>query len=128
MITIGKTGTVTTIVTETNTARAVGSGDLDVFATPMMIALMEQTACAVLSDYLEPGQTSVGTKISVEHIAASPLGLEITTTATITFVHGRTIGFDVVARDNDGEIGKGTHTRVIVDAERFMAKANAKIS
>jgi len=104
----------------------VGSGSLDVFATPMMIALMEQASCAVLADCLEQGQTSVGTKISVEHTAASPLGMKIAATAAITAVNGRSIEFDITASDKAGEIGRGTHTRVIVDAERFMAKAQKK--
>lgn len=123
----GKTATVSTIVSVHNTAMAVGSGDLDVFATPMMIALMEQAACAVLADVLESGQTSVGTNIAVQHTVASPVGMKITATATITSIDGRNLTFDVAASDESGEIGRGTHTRVIVDAERFMAKVNAKI-
>jgi len=114
---IGKSGSASTIVKENNTAKAVGSGSLDVFSTPMMIALMEEAACNALS-----GDCSVGTEISVQHTAASPLGAEITATATITAVDGRKISFTVSARDNNNEIGKGTHTRFIVDAERFMAK------
>jgi len=127
MIAIGKTDTAQTTVNETNTAHAVSSGSLDVFATPMMIALMEQATCAVLADCLELGQTSVGTKISVEHTAASPLEMEITATATITAVNGRVIDFDITASDAVGEIGKGTHTRVIIDAERLLTKAQARL-
>lgn len=122
-IKIGKTATAQTTVTEQNTAKAVGSGSLDVFATPMMIALMEQAACAVLEDCLEPGQTSVGTKISAEHNAASPIGAKITATATIAAAFGRRIEFSITASDGSREIGKATHTRVIVDADRFMAKS-----
>ena len=118
----GKTATVSTTVTESNTARAVGSGSLDVFATPMMIALMERAACACLSDCLEAGQTSVGTSIAIEHTKSSPVGAAINATATIEYVSGRKIGFLVTANDNGGEIGKGKHERVIVDAERFMKK------
>jgi predicted thioesterase/RimJ/RimL family protein N-acetyltransferase len=122
---IGKSATVTTIVSEDNTAKAVGSGSLDVFATPMMIALMERAACECLSSGDE--QTSVGTAINIEHTAASPLGAEITASATITAVDGRKIEFEVVASDGKGEIGRGTHTRFIVDGERFMTKASARI-
>jgi predicted thioesterase len=129
-IILGKTATAETIVTEHNTAKAVGSGSLDVFATPMMIALMESAACKCLSDALDVGQTSVGTHITVDHTAASPIGMKITATATIAFVHGRAITFEVAACDGTGEIGKGTHNRVIVDAEKFEArtKKNAKNS
>lgn len=125
-ITLGKTATVTTIVTEYNTAKAIGSGNLDVFATPMMVALMEQAAYNVLTDAIDAGQTSVGTNINVDHISASPLGMNITATATITFVYGRKVTFDVSASDESGEIGKGSHTRIIVDEEKFTSKVHKK--
>ncbi|MCL2217099.1 MAG: thioesterase family protein [Defluviitaleaceae bacterium] len=118
----GKTATATTTVSEKNTAKAVGSGNLDVFSTPMMIALMEQAACECLADILEPGQSSVGTQISVAHTAASPLGAKITATATITQAEGRKISFAISATDDTGEIGNGTHDRFIIDADRFMGK------
>jgi predicted thioesterase len=92
-LTLGKTATVVAAVTENNTAKAVGSGSLDVFATPMMIALMERAACECLADCLESGQTSVGTGINVSHTAASPVGVEITATATIEYVFGGRIEF-----------------------------------
>ena len=120
---LGKTASARTVVSENNTANAVWSGALDVFATPMMVALMEQAACECLADGLDPGQTSVGTEISVSHTAASPIGAEITATATVEAVFGRRIEFIVTASDNTGEIGNGKHTRVIVDAEKFMKKA-----
>jgi len=120
---LGKTASVSTTVNDSNTAKAVGSGSLDVFATPMMIALMERAACECLADCLGPGQTSVGTEINISHTAASPLGAEITANATIEFVFGRKIEFKVSASDDKHEIGSGKHTRSIVDTERFMAKA-----
>jgi len=123
---IGKTASVTTTVTENNTARAARSGSLDVFATPMMIALMEQAACECLANALTEGQTSVGTQANIVHTAASPVGAKITATAAVTGVDGRKIDFDVSASDGAGEIGKGTHSRFIVDAEKFMAKANSR--
>lgn len=125
-IALGMTATASTIVTESNTAKTVGSGSLDVFATPMMIALMERAACACLADELEPGQTSVGTKISALHTAASPIGMHITANATIEYVFGRKIEFVVTASDETGEIGKGKHTRMIVDVERFMGKTHER--
>ena len=122
-ITLGKTASVSTIVTDTNTAKAVGSGSLDVFATPMMIALMERAACDCLADGLESCQTSVGTQINVSHNASSPIGTEITATATIESVFGCKVQFAITAADETNEIGNGKHTRVIVDAGRFMKKA-----
>ena len=114
-------------VTEQNTAKAVGSGGLDVFATPMMIAMMERAACAVLSEALENGQTSVGTNINVSHIAASLVGSIVSAEAKIVSVRGRTVTFEVSASDESGEIGTGTHTRVIVDEARFMGRVKKKI-
>ena len=122
-LTIGKTATVSVTVDESNIAKTVGSGNLSVFATPMMIALMEKAACEVLSDTLEKGQTSVGVMINVEHTAASPVGSTIYATADIDYVFGRKIEFTVTAADNSGEIGKGKHTRVIVDEGQFIKKA-----
>jgi predicted thioesterase len=87
---------------------------------------MERAACIVLSDALEEGQTSVGTQINVSHTSASPIGAEISAAATITGVSGRKIDFTVTARDGAEEIGSGTHTRVIVDEAKFMAKVKAR--
>ena len=125
-ITIGKTAAVSVTVDERNTARGVGSGSLDVFATPMMVALMECAACEALSGTLEPGQTSVGTEINISHSAASPLGAVVTATATVTGVNGRKIEFEVNARDEAREIGNGTHARAVVDEVKFMAKLSKK--
>ncbi|MCL2212924.1 MAG: thioesterase family protein [Oscillospiraceae bacterium] len=122
---IGKVGTAETTVNDRNTALAVGSGNLPVFSTPMMIALMEQAACAALEGELEEGMTTVGTKISAEHLAATVSG-KITATATITAVDGRRIDFEVTATDNVGEIGHGTHSRFSVGTEKFMAKATER--
>jgi len=127
-ISLGKSASVSVFVDEHNIARAVGSGSAAVFATPMMIALMERAACEVLSGALEEGQTSVGIMINVEHTAASPIGAEISATATIEGVFGRKIEFTVFARDDMGEIGKGTHSRIIVDEAKFAAKASKRKS
>lgn len=121
-MTIGKTARASVSVTGQNTARAVGSGSLEVFATPMMIALMERAACVALADSLEAGQTSVGVSVSVSHTAASPVGALVTAEAVITSVDGRKIEFDVAARDENNCIGAGKHTRVIVDGAKFMKK------
>ena len=126
-IILGKTAVATTVVDKTNTACAVGSGSLDIFATPMMIALMERASCEVLADALDEGQTSVGTYISVNHTAASPVGAHITAKATITSVRGRKIEFTITANDGKSEIGIGKHTRIIVDEIRFMEKVRKEI-
>jgi predicted thioesterase len=119
---VGKTASVTAVVDATNTAIAMKSGSLDVFATPSMIALMEQAACLCLADVLGDGKTSVGAEINIRHTAASPLGAEITATAEIIAASDREFEFEVTARDGKREIGGGTHIRAIVDAARFMAK------
>mgnify|MGYP000862960753 FL=1 len=125
---IGKTASVSKMVGNTDTATSMKSGSLPVLATPALTALMEQASCKCLSDCLKSGQTSVGTAICIEHTAASPRGAKITATAEITEVTGRKIGFAVTARDNTGEIGHGTHSRFIVETDRFMKKAEGRIA
>ena len=122
MFEIGKTATATVVVTEANTAKTVGSGSLNVFSTPSMITLMEKAACNCIADKLETGQTSVGTKVDINHTAASALNTTITATATIDGVEGRKISFIVKADDGVKEIGHGKHDRFIIDAEKFMSK------
>ena len=119
---IGLTYTSTTVVDNNNTAKALGSGDMDVFATPAMVALMENAAMNAVAPHLEVGQTTVGTKISTSHIKASALGATITATAVLTAVDGRCLTFEIIARDGENTIGEGTHTRFVVDRERFIAK------
>jgi len=113
-----------TTVGPENTARAVCSGGIDVFATPMMIALMESAGCDCLQKFLENGITSVGTKVNIEHTAASPIGAKITATATVVSVSGRMVELQVSAKDDTREIGRGTHTRAIIHIDKFMAKLN----
>jgi predicted thioesterase len=108
------------------TAPAVGSGSVAVFASPMMIAAMEAAAVAAVERHLAPGEASLGTHIDVAHSAPSPVGARITARATLTAVEGRTLRFEVEARDEREAIGRGMHTRVIVDAVRFEAKVAAK--
>lgn len=119
---IGLSFTATTTVNQNNTAKALGSGDMDVFATPAMVALMENAAMTVVAPHLEAGQTTVGTQITTSHIKASALGATISATATLTAVDGRSLTFAITAREGDKVIGEGTHTRFIVDRERFLAK------
>lgn len=118
----GLTGTAETVVRETNTALAMGSGSLHVFATPGMIALMEQAACNAVAACLDEESTSVGTLVNVTHDAATGMGKAVTATATLVEVQGRKLVFEVTAADEDKQIGKGTHERFIINKEKFMAK------
>lgn len=118
----GLTGTAETVVRETNTALAMGSGSLHVFATPGMIALMEQAACNAVAACLDEESTSVGTLVNITHDAATGMGKAVTATATLVEVQGRKLVFDITAADEDKQIGKGTHERFIVNKEKFMAK------
>ena len=104
-----------------NTAAVMGSGDLDVFATPAMVALMENAAMKV-ADALPEGSTTVGAEMNVTHIKPSGLGAEIVATAVLTGVEGRKLTFNVGARDAEGMIGEGIHIRYAVDRRRFMEK------
>lgn len=119
---IGMNFTSTVVVTQENSAAALGSGFLPVFATPAMVALMENAAMKAVAPVLEQGVTTVGAEINTTHIKPSPIGATVSATATLVAVEGRKLTFDVEARDEVGLIGKGTHVRFIVDAERFMAK------
>lgn len=125
-IPVGKTHAEQVVVGEDNVASAVGSGLVDVFATPMMVALMEQAAAACVQPALEAGQATVGTAVDVRHTAATPVGMKVWATATLTAAEGRVYTFRVEARDEAGPIGAGTHTRAVVDVERFCARARAR--
>ena len=125
-ITIGTRAEVSMPVTADRTAKQVGSGSLDVFATPMMAALMEAAACRALEAFLDEGETTVGTELNIRHTAATPIGLTVTAEAEVTAVNGREIAFAVTARDDAGTIGSGTHKRFLVFAEKFQTKANGR--
>ncbi len=110
------------VVAESNIASTMGSGDLAVFATPAMIALMENAAMKAVAEALPEGSTTVGTEMNATHIKASGLGAEIVATAVVAEVEGRKITLNVGARDGESLIGEGVHTRFIVDREKFMSK------
>ena len=110
------------IVTEELTAATMGSGDMSVFATPAMIALMENAAMKAVAPALEEGQTTVGTSISTSHLRPSALGAEICAKAELIEIDGRSLEFSITAYDGDRLIGEGRHSRFIVDKERFLAK------
>ena len=126
-ISIGLTAEVGTLVEAEDTALSVGSGDLRVYATPCMVALMEGAACEALQGFLSNEQTTVGTEISVSHLSATPVGMEVTAKATVTSVEGKVITFSVEAFDEAGKIGEGTHKRVIISSQRFLDKAYSKL-
>src|SRR5919206_4272142 len=110
----GATGSAELVVGEEHTAPRVGSGAIHVLATPVMINLIEAAALAAVEHLLPPGHQSLGTLLSVRHIAATPVGMRVTATATVERVDGRTIHFHVEARDERELIGDGTHERVVV--------------
>lgn len=118
---------VQTVVNEANTAKTAKSGSLDVFATPFMIALMEEATCKAVSQFLEGDETTVGTNINVAHSKASGLGEKITAKAVIAEADGRKITFDVEARDeSDNVIGSGQIERFVVNSEKFMKRVESK--
>ena len=119
---IGTKYTSQTVVTEELTARSAGSGDMAVFATPAMAALMENAAMNAVAPFLNESQATVGSEISTTHLRPTPVGATVSATATLTAVEGRKLSFDIVAEDAHGVIGEGKHTRFIVDRERFLSK------
>lgn len=126
-ITVGMKGEVSTLVEKEDTAQEVGSGSLMVYATPCMAALMEGAACAAIEEALPQGQTSVGTALNLEHISATPVGLEVRAQAEVTAVEGKKLRFSITAFDEAGEIGRATHTRVLVNSEKFLEKTYQKL-
>ena len=107
-------------------ASAMGSGSLDVFATPALVALMEEAACAALDGHLAPDQTSVGVRLEISHLAATPPGVEVRARAELIELDGRRLVFQVEAFDPKDRIGEGRHERALVDPQRLLARANAK--
>ena len=126
-LTVGLKGEVFTQVEREDTAKEVGSGDLLVYATPCMVALMEGAACEAIAECLSDTQTSVGTRLNIEHISATPVGLEVRAEAEVTEVSGKVITFALHAYDEAGEIGRGTHTRVLVNSQKFLEKTYNKL-
>ena len=126
-ITVGMKGIAQTVVEREDTAQEVGSGSLLVYATPCMVALMEGAACEAIARALAEGQTTVGTALNIEHISATPVGLEVRAEATVTSVDGKVISFEVHAFDEAGEIGRGSHTRVVINSQKFMDKTYSKL-
>ncbi len=126
-ITVGLKGEAFTDVSREDTAKEVGSGDLLVYATPCMVALMEGAACEAIAECLKDTETTVGTALNIEHISATPVGMDVRAEAEVTAVEGKVITFAVKAYDEAGEIGHGTHRRVIVNSQKFLDKAYTKL-
>lgn len=128
MLKTGIKGTCELMVDESVSAKTIGSGTLDVLATPMMVALMEKTAWTSVQDYLEEGSGTVGSKLEVTHDAPTPLGMKVRCESELMEVDGRRLVFRVEAFDDAGWIGGGTHERFIIYNEKFQGKANRKLN
>lgn len=126
-LTVGIKGTAETLVEKADTAREVGSGELLVYATPCMVAMMEGAACQSVAPYLAEGESTVGTKMNVEHLSATPVGMEVRAESVVTALEGRKITFEIHAFDEAGEIGRAVHERVIIKTDRFLEKTYDKL-
>lgn len=125
-LTVGWVGETTHVVAPEDTAAVHGSGLLPVLSTPCLVAWMENTAQQGIAPYLEPGDTTVGARIAVEHLAATPVGMEVRVRAELVAMDGRRLYFQVEAWDAVDKIGAGEHTRVIIDPVRFMQHVAVK--
>ena len=128
MLEAGLKGEQKVMVTQENTAKVYGSGALEVFATPAMIALMEKTCLMSVAPSLKEGEGTVGTKIDVSHVAATPVGMKVRCESVLKEVDRRRLVFEVKAYDAAGLIGEGVHERFVILNEPFMGKAGAKLS
>ena len=126
MIPINTKGHIEQTVTPDLTAARIGSGLVEVFATPMMIALIEQTCLESVLPYLDEGQGTVGTLVNVTHSAATPVGMRVWCDSELVEVDRRRLVFSVKAYDECGLIGEGTHERFVIDTAKFQAKIDAK--
>jgi fluoroacetyl-CoA thioesterase len=122
---LGMTGEATTTVVHENTAAAVGAGGVEVFGTPMLVALMENASWRTVADALDEGYVTVGTHVNISHLAATPLGQQVRATAELVQIDGRRLVFRVEAYDERQKIGEGQHERAIVQLERFLSRIKA---
>lgn len=126
-ITVGMKGNVSMVVEREDTALEVGSGNLLVYATPCMIALMEGAACTCIEEFLPEDKTTVGIELNIQHVSATPVGMEVTADAEIIAIEGNIITFQITASDEAGKIGEGTHKRAIVNTQKFLERTYAKL-
>ncbi len=123
----GLIGEARSVVTEKDTAAYLGSGTVPVFGTPALVGLMEAAAVRALADFLPAGQTSVGVRIDVRHLTPTPVGMHVRARAELVETEGRRLSFRIEAWDEGERIAEATHERMIIDTERFVTKARAKI-
>jgi predicted thioesterase len=121
MITPGMSGGVAFTVDASSTALALGSGDVEVLGTPKVVALMEEASVAAVAPGLEPSQTTVGTHLTVDHLAPTRVGHEVVASALVVDVVGRWVRLEVIVTEEGSDVARGTHERVVVDRERFLA-------
>ena len=126
MLQTGIKGKQTIVVTPAQTAAYYGSGALEVFATPAMVALLEETAWRSVQPYLEEGQATVGTRVDIRHLAATPLGGKVTCESELVEIDRRRLVFKVDVFDEKTKVGEGTHERFVIQSEKFLAAAKAK--
>ena len=122
----GMTGEAVTTVTHENTAAAIGAGGVEVFGTPMLIALMENASWKAVADALDEGYVTVGTHVTISHLAATPLGQQVQASAELIEIDERRLIFNVVAYDERQKVGEGQHERTIVNLERFLGRIKAQ--
>lgn len=125
-LTVGAAGQSVAMVTDDNTAERFGNKGAAVFATPMLVALMEQAAIDAIRPYLAAGEGSVGTKVEIAHLAATPVGMTVKATAELVELAGKKLTFTVAAYDDKEKVGEGRHERYIIDNAKFLAKVAAK--
>ena len=118
----GLSGSIDLVVTQASTAAAVGSGLVEGLSTPTMLALMEGAAIAAVDGHLDEGASTVGTRVDIEHLAPTPVGMRVVAQATLEAIEGRRLTFVVQAADEVGEIGRGTHERYLVDSATFAER------
>lgn len=126
-VTVGMKGITSTLVEREDTALEIGSGSLLVYATPCMVALMEGAACEAINTALPEDKSSVGIELSISHLSATPVGLEVSAEAEVISVEGSIITFQITAFDEAGKIGEGTHKRAIISTQRFLDKTYSKL-
>ena len=122
----GLVGEAMLVVKATHTASHLGSGGVEVLATPVMIALMEEAARTLIDPKLDPGQMSVGINLNVSHLAGTPIGMRVTARAELVAMDGRRLTFKVEAFDEREKIGEGSHSRAVINLDRFMARVQEK--
>jgi len=125
---VGARGAAALTVAPEHTAQAFGSGNVPVFSTPRLVALMEEAAVNALAGRLGPGETTVGTRVDVAHLAATPIGRQVRAEARVVSVDGRMLKFEVVAHDEQGKVGEGTHERAVIDEQRFLERVGGKLT